>query len=723
MGEGVVSSINSAAAAVWLNQSSSAGGLGIGADLLTAWASARAGVGALDPTTLGADPNAPAAPVWTPGYTPGDDILRSRAFSGKEFFDLEAKLYSDLGASGDYRRLFALHTGLSTMQALASGLEDTTLSQALRKQAEAQFARGMSELQQFFGSQTFDDVRLVQGDRVDAAQTTFAMPIASEDYLTGLVHRGGLTDVVAGLDKSARFDIVATSLGGTERRVAIDLSEMGAMPRSLGAVVSFINSKLSAAGAASRLETVDQTPKTNTLVIGGRTIESKYTGPKQYALKVDVRASERVAFEPIDADAALYVLGSTSGGARLIKLEDTDGAVGLPALLLRPGATADPTGAYVSHGWLGPGAPYGAPPAQAFEQRTSALVSLGDNTYEDRLDAAGEAVLKLELADGRTLSVSTSWRTGDQEAWRVLDGEDADVGRLNDLAERLTQLLHEQGVAAGVDVWADGDDAGLSIFTGDLARVSNFTISGRAPALETIDPAGMVGGLRDGVFARRFEAAAVAASSETFTGKQSFTFTTGARAIAVTVDAGEDGMDAAALEAALNQKIRDAGLRASAALVDVGGALTLRVDGLHDLVGVEAALNEETYEAALQAPGTWAAGGLPVASAGQPFGDALRQFSLDGGSPLSAYPGAINLDIVVDTPAGQKTVSVAIGALERAGDPDSGGAWAQQFRDRLNAALNAAGVYVSASADLSSFTAAEAAGHRIAGISINGDAL
>src|SRR5690606_7473960 len=217
---------------------------------------------------------------------------------------LNAKLYSDLGASGDYKRLFALYSGLSTLQALAGRAEDSSLSKTALAATQAQFARGLSELEAFFAQQKFDDIRLAQGDRVDAAQTTLGMPTKSEDYITPVIHRGALYDKVSGLASDAQFNIVATSLAGTVRNVAIDLSEMGSTPRTLRNVVSFVNNKLSAAGASSRLEAVDQTPKTTNIIIAGEVKTTKYTGPKQYALKVDVRADEKVAFEPVNANPA-----------------------------------------------------------------------------------------------------------------------------------------------------------------------------------------------------------------------------------------------------------------------------------------------------------------------------------------------------------------------------------------------------------------------------------
>src|SRR5262245_41795350 len=111
-------------AAALLGGSSSSG---VSSSLLTQWAAARAGIG-VDTAAVTQDPNAPLAPVWTPGVSPSAEALVQRALTNKSFFDTGAKLYSDLGASGDYKRLFALYSGLTTLQALAGRAEDTTLS-------------------------------------------------------------------------------------------------------------------------------------------------------------------------------------------------------------------------------------------------------------------------------------------------------------------------------------------------------------------------------------------------------------------------------------------------------------------------------------------------------------------------------------------------------------------------------------------------------------------
>ncbi len=718
----MVSLINSQLALAMLGSGAGSSSIGVGADLMTAWARARAGIG-VDTATLTQDPNAPLAPVWTPGISPSDATLVQRAFTSKAFFDTGAKLYSDLGASGDYTRLFALHSGLSTLNALASNAQSADISKTDLARTTSQFARGLTELEAFFAQQQFDDIRLAQGDRVDAAQTTLALPTRNEDYLTGVVHKGGLYDKISGLPADAQFTIMATSQAGTVRAVAINLADMGSIPRSLGAVVSFINSKLSAAGASSRLEAVDQTPKSSTITLAGRPITQKYVGLKQYALKIDVRANEKVAFAAPAANPAFYVVGDAGNGSRLIKLEDVGDLAGQPQWLDRPTASGALTGPNIATGWLGAGSPYSAPAGSHGEQRTTALLSPGATTIETKLREAGEAVLKLDLGDGRTVSVTTAWRSDDLEVWRARGGESGDRALIDDLAERLTQLLHEQGVAAGVDVWEDSGNLGLRILGAGEISASSLTIGGKVASLEAVELPGMVGGLRDGVFARRFETATVAAASDLFTGKQTFVITTVTGAQSITIDGGNAGVNAGALMEQLNDKLQGLGLPAAASLVDQGGFLNLRLDALHSVTAVTATLNGASQDGVLQAPGVWANGGLPTAGANQIYGGAVRNWAA-ASSPLLTHTGALDIEVIVATPTGSRTVSVAISALDRANDPDpSPGELSATLKARIDEALNAAGVYVASDAALTAWSSAEDAGHRVTSVTTNGDPL
>ncbi len=698
----------------------------VDASLLVAWASAKARVPAATTAAPGADLNAPTPP-WTPGYTPANTALAESALAGKDFFDPSAALYAELSMGEDYRQLFALYQGMKTMSALAERAEGTDLSTVMRTRTEQAFARGMAELEKYLAASDFDKVRIAQGDRADSATTKLGVPVITNDYTTSPLVKGTPSSIIPGMPNDAVFDIVAKTAGGTEKRVTIDLSELGSLPRSLSQIVSFANNKLAAENVLTRLETVNLAPKTRQVMIGGQSVTRAYIGPGEWALKVKVGAGETVRFEAAAPEPAFYVLGETSKGAALLKLEDTAGKGGQPAWLPRPDPTSDPIGALLATGFIGAGAPYTAAPASAIETKTLALVSDGETASEGSLKAAGEAVLKLSFEDGRTLTVSTGWRGGDQETWRVRPGETAELGMVDDLAERLTQLLHEQGVEAGVDSWASGADGGLSFYTGDGVRIESFQISSRPVTLEAgrAPAGGYVGGLRAGVFARRFETASVGAPSDLFTGAQTISITTANGLKQITVDGGTDGIDAATLQTRLNEKIVAQNIQANVSIVDDGGALKLRVDALHGVSAVEAKFNEATYAATLAAPGAWASGGLPTAGAGDPYGDSRRTYANTGASPFLSEAGALDIEIVVATPTGNKTVTVSVSAQERLDNPDAApGQWNALLQQRLDAALNAAGVYVAApGGDLSQFIVAEGAGQRLLSVSVNGNAV
>ncbi|MEQ1492270.1 MAG: hypothetical protein ABL932_17130, partial [Terricaulis sp.] len=235
----------------------------------------------------------------------------------------------------------------------------------------------------------------------------------------------------------------------------------------------------------------------------------------------------------------------------------------------------------------------------------------------------------------------------------------------------------------------------------------------------------MVGGLRDGVFARRFEVGGIIPEDGLFKKTQTFTFTGSTTAESITIDGGTSGITASEMADKLNVKLRQKGIAAAATLVDTGGgSYTLRIDALHDMVDVGATLNTTAYDADIVVPGAWASGGLPAATSGQPFGDSVRSYTASG-SPLSTNTGALNIQVVVATSNGNKTINLAITAQDRLDNPDlAPGQWNDALQARLDSALNAAGVYVSApGGDLTQWNVAEGAGQRLISVTVNGDAL
>jgi hypothetical protein len=102
------------------------------------------------------------------------------------------------------------------------------------------------------------------------------------------------------------------------------------------------------------------------------------------------------------------------------------------------------------------------------------------------------------------------------------------------------------------------------------------------------------------------------------------------------------------------------------------------------MVDVSAVLNADVYAADLVAPGAWASGGLPNATSGQPFGNSIRGYSASGSPLLTGGSGALDIQVIVATANGNKTISLAITAQERLDNPDpTPGQWSDALQARL----------------------------------------
>ena len=314
-------------------------------------------------------------------------------------------------------------------------------------------------------------------------------------------------------------------------------------------------------------------------------------------------------------------------------------------------------------------------------------MSDGANALKTRIRAAGEAVLKFDLCQMAAHSPSQppgAAKTSKLGARAAAKAKTAPCWTIWPSA--CTQLLHEQGVAAGVDVWEDNGNLGFSIYGGDGVRASSLSIGGKFTTLETVETPGMVGGLRDGVFARRFEVGGIMPEDGLFKQRKRSRSPPArprnrSRSMAATTASPRPSW-----QTQLNAKLRQKGIAAAAYLVDTGGgAYTLRIDALHDMVDVSAVAERgRAYDADIVAPGAWASGGLPVATSGQPFGDSVRSYSASG-SPLSDDTGALDIQVVVATANGNKTISLAITAQERLDNPDlAPGQWSDALQARLD---------------------------------------
>lgn len=267
-------------------------------------------------------PTAPWA-ATAPASEPSD-LVRS-ALAGRKIID-EAGVDLDLkGASADYRKLFAMYQGLSTLTALADRAAEKGVTAREQTQLAARFSAGLTELSAWLGSTGMEGVKIVQGVTAASSKTTAGVEKASPTYVTGAVHEGALTTEVANFQGDVRFSITVKDAAG-DKVVAIDLADMGATPRTLDNVIAHMNAELGDAGVATRMGRRQLESEPKTVTVGDKTITLP-AGADRWALEVRGVLGETVRFDAPQTSDAVYVAQGvgTKGETQLLKFQTDSG--------------------------------------------------------------------------------------------------------------------------------------------------------------------------------------------------------------------------------------------------------------------------------------------------------------------------------------------------------------------------------------------------------------
>ncbi|CAN5209356.1 regulatory protein FlaEY [soil metagenome] len=236
--------------------------------------------------------------------------LTKRALSGTNFINLSATQVDVQGASDDYRKMFALFQGLNTLYGLAGKAVDKTTPAGDLIRISQAFQRGLGEITDFTDTLELDQARIARGEVAESLKGANGVPREKDEYVTGPVHKGLSTDEVAAFQGNVTFDIGIKKINSNQS-INIDLSLMGAQPRTLANVVGFINGELSAAGVFTRVSTLKLPNPPNTYKVGTKTVTLP-ASPDSWALKIKGDSSEALTFSAPSTSRAVY-LGQNAG--------------------------------------------------------------------------------------------------------------------------------------------------------------------------------------------------------------------------------------------------------------------------------------------------------------------------------------------------------------------------------------------------------------------------
>ena len=335
--------------------------------LLVSWYSARAGAPASGASAGTTPSNSTAAsapkPPWQTAATPnaGTQTTDQKAaaaaaaansaanniLNGQPLINTAATRLSvsgkDAKVNADYKNLFALYQGVTALQSIATQAGTASTSQLTTYQKA--FSQGLGELQTFLSTSPFARFSLALG-AVSSKDTSAAVTPSETDLYQGpTIYTGDLSVPPPSLSGTVAFSASFKLPNGSSTTVNFDLSELGSTPRTLPNVVSYLNSKLQAAGLKTTFQDV-RIPGVGKTVTSGKSSYTLPAGADSFALKIVGSPDETVTFSAPTTKPAVYV-SQTSGSTTPTQSFTATKVVTTPAVNTQvlTGLTADPTAA------------------------------------------------------------------------------------------------------------------------------------------------------------------------------------------------------------------------------------------------------------------------------------------------------------------------------------------------------------------------------------------
>lgn len=231
------------------------------------------------------------------------------ALQGRRFVNESAAKLDLPGASSDYRKMFALYSGLSTLMGVAEQSGAKLISDTDRAKINKAFERGVAEINDYVAGLDLEKSRIIQGTASTSAKTKLGVPRNKTEYVTPPLVSGSSANEVPAFVGNVQFTMSIKRSGATVN-VPIDLAGMGGQTRSLVNVIGYMNDQLQAAGVDARVSSQRTAGGPKTTKINGKDVTIG-TNPDQFSLKFNVPTGEVISFSAPATAGAVYVAQDT----------------------------------------------------------------------------------------------------------------------------------------------------------------------------------------------------------------------------------------------------------------------------------------------------------------------------------------------------------------------------------------------------------------------------
>jgi len=261
--------------------------------------------------------NLGGAPPWETPQSANSPVRDAQVLSTTNFVDLNnATLTAGASANSrlaeDNQKLFALYQGLNNLYYLASMSQRSTMTPGQLVGFNTQFQTGMSQVQSFISSTTFNDFTLQAGQTSSSATSQVGIPSPNFAYQGGtIVGDANVENALPNVGPGDSFNIAVTK-GGTTTNVPIDLSQVQG-PLTIDNIDTYVNQQLKADGFSTRFARV--------------MTKGSIDDPKDatYGIQITPAPSETVSLSSAAATPALYLAGTTGNPNSTITTTSTSG--------------------------------------------------------------------------------------------------------------------------------------------------------------------------------------------------------------------------------------------------------------------------------------------------------------------------------------------------------------------------------------------------------------